>query len=284
MLGHSPSNVTHEYILSSYHHVSLHLLIKLLRHASSFTILYKYRIKFLKNPRNWKLDGQGGGRHGARGPRWRHNLIWPRSSLRISRKQAERERERGRDLCSVTWPHAHARARVSVRPILSFPSFCLSLAPLPLSLSLSLFPALSFSGAPYHSSTRVISIAVRCRYLHNLMDSISGAGWRRPRAWNGFYFLPSRCVGPISSGRPLSLCRFIVSWPIRDNCWGNGSRSGAWTKDPSFSNCVFHSSADPNALRRPFLAHARASYGSWICAQLCFITCEIFPPPVMRHG
>lgn len=282
MLGHSPSNVTHEYILSSYHHVSLHLLIKLLRHASSFTILYKYRIKFLKNPRNWKLDGQGGGRHGARGPRWRHNLIWPRSSLRISRKQAERERERGRDLCSVTWPHAHARARVSVRPILSFSSFCLSLAPLP--LSLSLFPALSFSGTPYHSSTRVISIAVRCRYLHNLMDSISGAGWRRPRAWNGFYFLPSRCVGPISSGRPLSLCRFIVSWPIRDNCWGNGSRSGAWTKDPSFSNCVFHSSADPNALRRPFLAHARASYGSWICAQLCFITCEIFPPPVMRHG
>ena len=140
MLGHSPSNVTHEYILSSYHHVSLHLLIKLLRHASSFTILYKYRIKFLKNPRNWKLDGQGGGRHGARGPRWRHNLIWPRSSLRISRKQAEKER--GRDLCSVTWPHAHAhahaRARVSVRPILSFPSFCLSLAPLPLSLSLSL--------------------------------------------------------------------------------------------------------------------------------------------------
>lgn len=248
----------------------IHLLIKLLRHASSFTILYKYRIKFLKNPTgSWRT-----GRHGARGPRWRHNLIWPRSSLRISRKQAER------DLSALLRGHAHARARVSwpaVRPILSFPSFCLSLAHyLSLALSLSL-PALSFSGAPYHSSTRVISIAVRCRYLHNLMDSISGAGWRRPRAWNGFYFLPSRCVRPISSGRPLSLCRFIVSWPIRDNCWGNGSSGHG----PRIQ--VFPTVPQPrrSVLCRPFLAHARVL---WIvCAQLCFIMCEIFLPPVI-HG
>ena len=138
MLGHSPSNVTHEYILSSYHHVSLHLLIKLLRHASSFTILYKYRIKFLKNPRNWKLDGQGGGRHGARGPRWRHNLIWPRSSLRISRKQAEREREREISALLRGHTHTHAHAYLSVQFFLS----PLSASPLPhypsLSLSLSL--------------------------------------------------------------------------------------------------------------------------------------------------
>lgn len=239
----------------------IHLLIKLLRHASSFTILYKYRIKFLKNPTgSWRT-----GRHGARGPRWRHNLIWPRSSLRISRKQAEREISL---LCYVaTHTHAHAYlGRLSVQFFLS----PLSASPLPhyLSLSLSL-PALSFSGAPYHSSTRVISIAVRCRYLHNLMDSISGAGWRRPRAWNGFYFLPSRCVRPISSGRPLSLCRFIVSWPIRDNCWGNGS-SGQGSR---FFQ-LFHSRADPCCVDR-FL-HMRASYGSYahsfalLCAKFFF--------------
>lgn len=249
----------------------IHLLIKLLRHASSFTILYKYRIKFLKNPTgSWRT-----GRHGVRGPRWRHNLIWPRSSLRISRKQAEREISL---LCYVaTHTHAHAYlGRLSVQFFLS----PLSASPLPhyLSLALSLsLPALSFSGAPYHSSTRVISIAVRCRYLHNLMDSISGAGWRRPRAWNGFYFLPSRCVRPISSGRPLSLCRFIVSWPIRDNCWGNGSSGHG----PRIQ--VFPTVPQPrrSVLCRPFLAHARVL---WIvCAQLCFIMCEIFLPPVI-HG
>lgn len=150
MLGHSPSNVTHEYILSSYHHVSLHLLIKLLRHASSFTILYKYRIKFLKNPRNWKLDGQGGGRHGARGPRWRHNLIWPRSSLRISRKQAEREREREISALLRGHTHTHAHAYLSVQFFLS----PLSASPLPhypsLSLSLSSLPFLS----PAHHTIR----------------------------------------------------------------------------------------------------------------------------------
>lgn len=124
----------------------IHLLIKLLRHASSFTILYKYRIKFLKNPTgSWRT-----GRHGARGPRWRHNLIWPRSSLRISRKQAERE------ISALLRGHAHARARVSwpaVRPILSFPSFCLSLAPLPLALSLPPCPFFLRRTIPFvHSS------------------------------------------------------------------------------------------------------------------------------------
>lgn len=116
----------------------IHLLIKLLRHASSFTILYKYRIKFLKNPTgSWRT-----GRHGARGPRWRHNLIWPRSSLRISRKQAEREISL---LCYVaTHTHAHAYlGRLSVQFFLS----PLSASPLPHYLSLAL--SLSLPPCPF---------------------------------------------------------------------------------------------------------------------------------------
>lgn len=132
----------------------IHLLIKLLRHASSFTILYKYRIKFLKNPTgSWRT-----GRHGARGPRWRHNLIWPQCSLRISRKQAEREISL---LCYVaTHTHAHAYlGRLSVQFFLS----PLSASPLPhyLSLALSLSPSLPFLSPAHHTIRPLESSALQ---------------------------------------------------------------------------------------------------------------------------
>jgi len=89
----------------------------------------------------------------------------------------------------------------------------------------------------------IINIAVRCRYLHNLVNSISEfpcteknrtepsthSDEDRGYSRSGFYFLPFWCSWarpfewPISSRRTLPLllprvCRFIASRSIRDNC------------------------------------------------------------------
>lgn len=171
-------------ILSSYHVLYLHntsINQTLTTRIPVYNLLDKYRIKLLKNP---KLDTRLRGMALAG-----HNLIWPRSSLRTSRKRAERS------LRSVTWPRT--RARVSLGRLLSVQFFPSPLPPSPITSPFVSLPPSPFLSPARSSTTRrpVISIAVRCRYLHNLMDSISGAGWRgEGLLWNGFYFLPSRCV------------------------------------------------------------------------------------------
>lgn len=247
-------------ILSSYHVLYLHntsINQTLTTRIPVYNLLDKYRIKLLKNP---KLDTRLRGMALAG-----HNLIWPRSSLRTSRKRAERS------LRSVTWPRT--RARVSLGRLLSvqfFPSPLPPSLPHPLPLPLSLSPPRPFflrhARPPLVDQWSALqSGAATCTTWW--IPSREPDGEERASSGTVSIFCHPG-VFDDRFDRPLSLCRFIVSWPIRDNCRGNGSsmdQDRFFQLQPSCVSCT------------------RARVMDRVCAQVCFIMCEIFLPPVI-HG
>lgn len=151
-----------------------------------------------------------------------------------------------------------------------------------------------FSLSFVFSLFRIINIIIKCRYLYNTVESISGFSEENrmdanthgvrtttedtARVVSIFYHLGvcKRVVRAdfIGAAAP-HVCRFIASWPIRDNCcWleldacvSSAMQSRFFLFQYTVCTVLYH---DSN-MRPPI----RCS---------CFITCEIFPQSFPREG
>ena len=199
-----------------------------------------------------------------RGPRWRHSLfIRARSTPRIGRRNLSLS------LCSVAWSRTLApifTLFARLESVWFFLSLRSSHRPVTSSLSLSLYFSLLFSSwarrpQPSHQHCSQVPLLAQPDGFH--------LGSRMEETWTAERFLFSAIpwrVRPISSGPASGLCRFIVLWPIRDNC------SGHWLGPRGSRAFSPRDSSRRSMSVRAVLADAA-----------CFITCKIIPSPCFVH-